>query len=217
MKPLAKLLQNELTEEELELVPRSYDVVGSEEKSVAIIEIPEELENKKKLIGEAVMKLSTNIKSVLTKVSSRKGTYRLDDLELVAGDSNTEVLHKEHGYVLKLDPRNLKPMTDTGKFDEPAEVIANVPVTSDGIPDVLEKSSVTNFEVCWRDGTLTVVVPSCRPSLFRSVRVTFTFDEFGFTIATPVLMVLPTSANIRPDWISGDAFTDISDTTTPRC
>jgi len=37
------------------------------------------------------------------------------------------------GIVLKLEPRNLRPTTPTGKFDEPADVMAKVPVTSDGM------------------------------------------------------------------------------------
>lgn len=106
MRPLAKLLEDELTEKELEMVPRSYDIVGSEEKAVAIIEIPEELE-RKKLIAEALMKLNKNVKSVLNKISGRKGTYRLEELELIAGEKDTEVIHKEHGYLLKLDPQKV--------------------------------------------------------------------------------------------------------------
>jgi tRNA (guanine37-N1)-methyltransferase len=107
MRPIAKLLKDKLTEDELELVPKSYDVVGSEPKSVAIVEIPEELAEKKVLIAEAVMELNKSVKSVLNKLSGRKGTYRLDDMEFVAGDENTEVVHKEHGYILKLDPRKV--------------------------------------------------------------------------------------------------------------
>lgn len=104
MRPIAELLKGELTEDELNLVPRSYDIVGSEEKAVVIIEIPEELKGKKRLVAEAVMRLNKNVKSVLNKASGRKGTYRLEELELLAGEKNTEIMHKEHGYLLKLDP-----------------------------------------------------------------------------------------------------------------
>lgn len=106
MRPLAKLLEGKLTAEELEFVPRSYDVIGSE-KAVAIIEIPEELKNKKGLIAEAVMKLNKSVGTVLNKISGRKGEYRLEELELVSGDENTEIIHKEHSYLLKLDPRKV--------------------------------------------------------------------------------------------------------------
>lgn len=106
MRPLAKLLKDVLTAEELELVPKSYDVIGSEEKAVAIIEIPEGLKEKK-LVAEALMKLNRNVKTVLDKTSGREGTFRLEELELLAGEENTEVIHKEHGYLLKLDPKKV--------------------------------------------------------------------------------------------------------------
>lgn len=107
MRPLAKLLQSELSENELKLVPRSYDIVGSEEKAVAVIEIPEGLEPRKKMIAEALMKLNKHVKSVLDKISGRRGIFRLEGMELIAGDKNTEVNHREHGYTLKLNPQKV--------------------------------------------------------------------------------------------------------------
>ncbi len=105
MRPLAKVLKGKISDEQLELVPRSYDIIGSEEKAVAVIEIPEGLD--KKLIAESLMEVNKNVKSVLNETSGKKGTFRLSDLELVVGDSNTEVTHKEHGYLLRLDPRKV--------------------------------------------------------------------------------------------------------------
>ncbi|MBI1978639.1 MAG: class I SAM-dependent methyltransferase family protein [Candidatus Aenigmarchaeota archaeon] len=107
MRPLAKLLEGELNPEELSLVPRSYDIIGSESGAVAVVEIPEELLNRKEAVAEAILKSNKNVKSVLNKSSGRKGTYRLEELEVIAGDENTEVLHKEFGYTLKLDPRKV--------------------------------------------------------------------------------------------------------------
>ena len=107
MKRLKELLKDKLSEDELKLVKSSFDTIGSREKAVATIEIPEELEEKKFLIAEALMKLNKNVKSVLRKVSGRKGELRLREFELVAGDQNTEVLHKENGYILKLDPQKV--------------------------------------------------------------------------------------------------------------
>jgi tRNA (guanine37-N1)-methyltransferase len=104
---LKDLLKNKLPEEELELVPSSYDIIGSREKAVAVIEIPEELQSKKKLIGGALLKLHKNVKSVLVKKSERKGTLRLREYEVIAGDENTEVIHKEHGCSFKLDPQKV--------------------------------------------------------------------------------------------------------------
>lgn len=104
---LKEILKNELSEEELKLLPRSFDIIGSKEKAVAIVEIPEELKDKEKIIGEALMKLHKNVKSVLKKVSERKGIERLRKYKLIAGDADTEVIHKEYGYLLKLDPQKV--------------------------------------------------------------------------------------------------------------
>lgn len=104
---LKEILKDKVSEEELKLVPRSFDVIGSKEKSVAIVEIPEELESKEKLIAEVIMKLHKNVKSVLKKVSERKGELRLREFKLIIGDSNTEVIHKEYDYELKVDPQKV--------------------------------------------------------------------------------------------------------------
>jgi tRNA (guanine37-N1)-methyltransferase len=83
----------------------SFEIVGNREKAVAIVEISEGEDEKK--IAEEIMKRHKNVKSVLKKVSERKGELRLRDYELIAGDENTEVVHKEYGYFLKLDPRKV--------------------------------------------------------------------------------------------------------------
>jgi tRNA (guanine37-N1)-methyltransferase len=82
-----------------------FDIIGSKEKAVAIVEIPEGFDEKK--IAENIMKKNKNVKSVLKKLSARKGELRLREYELIAGDSNTEVTHKEFGYLLKLDPKKV--------------------------------------------------------------------------------------------------------------
>jgi tRNA (guanine37-N1)-methyltransferase len=106
-KPLVTALAGKLDENKIKLVPRSYDIVGSGKKAVVIVEIPKELENEKELIGEAILEINKNVKSVLNKLSGRKGPYRLEDLELIAGDSNTEVVHREYGCSIKVDPRKV--------------------------------------------------------------------------------------------------------------
>ena len=104
---LKEVLRDKFTEEELKLVPTSFEVIGSKGKSVAIVEIPEELKSKEGLIAEAIMKMQKSVKSVLKKVSGRKGDFRLREFELIGGEADTEVVHKEYGYVLKLDPQKV--------------------------------------------------------------------------------------------------------------
>ncbi len=107
MRNLKEILKDSLTEKELCSVPSSFDIIGSKQKAVAIVEIPEELKKKQLLIANAIMHLHKNVKSVLAKVSARKGELRLREYELIAGNSDTEVVHKEYGYLLKLDPQKV--------------------------------------------------------------------------------------------------------------
>jgi len=86
-------------------IPSSYEIIGSREKAVAIIEIPEDLQKKEKEIANQILIRHKNVKSVLKKVSERTGVYRKRKYELLAGDPNTEVIHKEHYCSYKLDPK----------------------------------------------------------------------------------------------------------------
>lgn len=81
----------------------AIDLIGSGDKVVALVEI-----GSKKEIKEVVKEIvahNKNVKSVLERVPGTKGEFRLRKSKLVWGDKNTEVLHKEYGYVLRLDPR----------------------------------------------------------------------------------------------------------------
>ncbi len=78
-----------------------YDIIGSREKAVAIIE------KGGKKTAEMIMKKHKNVKSVLKKISGRKGEYRLYRLRLILGEKDTEVIHREYGIRLKLDPRKV--------------------------------------------------------------------------------------------------------------
>jgi tRNA (guanine37-N1)-methyltransferase len=82
-----------------------FDVIGSREKAVAVVEIHEGEDEKK--VAEEIMKRNKNVKSVLKKISGRTGKLRLYKYRLIAGDKNTEVIHKEYGYTLKLDPKKV--------------------------------------------------------------------------------------------------------------
>lgn len=76
-----------------------FDIIGSREKAVAIIE-----KGGKKEALE-IMKIYANVKSVLKKIGGRSGVFRVYKLRLLAGDKNTEVVHREYGMFFKIDPR----------------------------------------------------------------------------------------------------------------
>ena len=89
---LAELLRDRLPPHLITALPHSADIVGD----IAVIEIPQELESHKVLIGEAVLKAYKNVKTVLAKAGAVSGVYRLREFEVIAGENRTETLHKEY-------------------------------------------------------------------------------------------------------------------------
>ncbi|WP_457741746.1 tRNA (guanine(37)-N1)-methyltransferase Trm5b [Thermococcus sp.] len=81
------------------LLPSSFDIIGD----IAIIELPEELMEYGKVIGEAILKVHRHIKVVFAKGSKVSGEYRVRELVHLAGENRTETLHRENGIRLKLD------------------------------------------------------------------------------------------------------------------
>ncbi len=92
-KTLTETLADELPPHLLASLPRALDVVGD----IAIIEVPTELEVHKKLLGEAVLRTHRNVHTVLAKAGAISGTYRIRDLEHLAGEHKTQTIHKEYG------------------------------------------------------------------------------------------------------------------------
>lgn len=86
------------------LVPSSFDILGSKEKAVAIIEIPRGLVDYEIETALALTRVHKNVKSVLAKRSGRSGEFRTREHQVLHGDSNTEVIHRESGCKFKLDP-----------------------------------------------------------------------------------------------------------------
>lgn len=83
-----------------------FDLIGSRESGAVAILYVGEGEDPKEAARE-IMRRYKHVKSVLLRIGKRVGTYRLKPLVLIMGDENTEVVHKEHGYKLKLDPRRV--------------------------------------------------------------------------------------------------------------
>ncbi|MFP4046011.1 MAG: class I SAM-dependent methyltransferase [Candidatus Aenigmatarchaeota archaeon] len=97
---LRDALEDELSEGELDQLITSFEVIGG----IAMIEVPEELEHRKELIGEKLMEVNNHIRTVLREASERKGEFRTRDYEVIAGDEDTETIHKEYGCRFKVDP-----------------------------------------------------------------------------------------------------------------
>ncbi len=96
---LRKALDNKLTEDEKEALKTAFDTLGN----IAILEVDPELEKKEKLIAETLLKSHKNIKTVVKKVGTHSGEFRLQKVNVIAGENTKEALYKENGIMLKFD------------------------------------------------------------------------------------------------------------------
>tara|TARA_B100000315_G_C14567191_1_gene583568 strand:- start:1064 stop:1897 length:834 start_codon:yes stop_codon:yes gene_type:complete len=97
---LKDILKNKLIKKELDIVPSSFDIVGS---VIIFSDFPKELSKKEKIIGTAIIKNYKQIKSVFKKTKKYSGKFRTPKLKLLAGENNKETVHKENNTILKLN------------------------------------------------------------------------------------------------------------------
>jgi tRNA (guanine37-N1)-methyltransferase len=98
-KTLAHVLENRLPPHLLASLPRALDIVGD----VAIIDVSPEIKDHESLIGEAILTIHKNVRTVLAKVGAVSGTYRLREFEIIAGEHRTNTIHKEYGCQYHVD------------------------------------------------------------------------------------------------------------------
>src|SRR3989344_5203577 len=97
---LHELLKKKLNKEQLALVPRAFDTVGS----IAIFnEFPKELKSKEKIIAEALMQLNPYGKTVAKKKGKYTGKYRTPKIAIMAGEKTKETVHRENAVSLRLN------------------------------------------------------------------------------------------------------------------
>ncbi len=83
----------------------AYDLIGSAGRAIAVVDIYK-IKNVKEIAKE-ILRRHAHVKSVLGKAAGRQGEFRIYKMKFLAGSKNTEVLHKEHGFFFKLDPRKV--------------------------------------------------------------------------------------------------------------
>lgn len=99
MKTLREDLMPLLTEKERESLRTGFDTVGA----IAIIDIPPELEEKEKIIGERILLLNKHLKTVLKKVGGHQGVYRTQNMVCIAGEDTRITQVIENGVRLRVD------------------------------------------------------------------------------------------------------------------
>ena len=97
---LKEELKGKLTEKELSLLPRGFQIVGK----VIILKLKPELYDKKNIISEFCLKFFPSIKSIYLNMGKITGTYREPEkIEYIAGINNPLVEHTEHGVRYRFD------------------------------------------------------------------------------------------------------------------
>ncbi|RLG69885.1 MAG: class I SAM-dependent methyltransferase family protein [Methanobacteriota archaeon] len=96
---LGEHLKKFLSSEELGLLGRSYDVIGS----IVVVEIPPSLRHKEKEIGEAFLASHKNVRTVVRKDSPVLGEYRTRSYRVVAGEKTFSTTHREYGCCYKVN------------------------------------------------------------------------------------------------------------------
>ncbi len=100
MAALKEALKGKLTEKQLSLVPKSFDIVGD---ILIFSDFPEELKKKEKIIGHEILKLMKNVKVVCKKTKIHSGVFRTKKVKIMAGEKRKTTEHKENNVRVRLN------------------------------------------------------------------------------------------------------------------
>ncbi|TFF63621.1 MAG: class I SAM-dependent methyltransferase family protein [Promethearchaeota archaeon] len=92
-------LRDQLTENELTLLPSGFQIIGKK----IIIKLPSKLMEKKYLIANAYLELLPHMESVYLNEGKVKGKFREPEIIHLTGKENDIAFHKEHGVIYKFD------------------------------------------------------------------------------------------------------------------
>lgn len=90
---LKEALALKLPKKEAEFATNAYDSFGN----IAVIEIPRELNKRKKLIGATLIELNPRFETVCSIESNHEGKYRVQKIKVIAGKKQTVATYKESG------------------------------------------------------------------------------------------------------------------------
>jgi tRNA (guanine37-N1)-methyltransferase len=96
---LLESLRGKIPENLLQSFPHSFDIIGD----IAIIDLPRELTEFSSTVGEGIMAINPHLRLVLRKSGEVSGTFRTRKFEAIAGNGNTETIHKEFSCIFNLD------------------------------------------------------------------------------------------------------------------
>jgi tRNA (guanine37-N1)-methyltransferase len=95
---LKEQLKGIIPEQSLRFISDRFDVIGD----IAVLSLPEELNEYRCTIADSIIFSRHNIRTVLNKVSRLDGSNRTAHYEILAGN-DTVTIHKEYGFAYRLD------------------------------------------------------------------------------------------------------------------
>jgi tRNA (guanine37-N1)-methyltransferase len=99
---LADLLARAVPRELVDMVPRSFNIVGT----IAVLEIDEQLTPFKESITMAMLDLHPHLTSIFSKQSERTGEFRTSNLDLLWGNGDPITTHVENGCRFLVDVKD---------------------------------------------------------------------------------------------------------------
>ena len=96
---LLEKLSKVLTKKQLSLLPRAYEQVGD----ILIMELPDELVSKEKVIGSIYLNHFDYVKTVVRKTAIHSGAFRTRKVKVVAGEKRKDTIHTESGFRVKVN------------------------------------------------------------------------------------------------------------------
>lgn len=93
------LLEEKLSKKEFAFLPSSFDVIGR----IIVIQLPKGLMKKKRVVGRALLEANRHAETVCVEKTARRGRFRLQEFEVIAGKKSLEALHRESGCVFRLN------------------------------------------------------------------------------------------------------------------
>ncbi|MEM4249565.1 MAG: class I SAM-dependent methyltransferase family protein [Candidatus Nitrosotenuis sp.] len=126
---LKKALEGVLTAQEASDLYSAFDQIGG----IIVIRIPESLLSKKKLIGETLLQKVSHTRSVFYQASDVEGDFRTRNLEIIAGEDNTETEYREFGcrFIVDVEKAFFSPRLSTernriARLVQDGEIVINM-------------------------------------------------------------------------------------------
>jgi tRNA wybutosine-synthesizing protein 2 len=106
------LLEKNLPSEVKDVLPKGYQRIGD----IVIVTLHPKLFKYEKKIGEIILENIPGVRVVCRKVGPITGEKKVPQIKIIAGEKNTETIHKEDGCIYKLNVKKL--MFSKGNINE---------------------------------------------------------------------------------------------------